>query len=371
MIDLFANTISRNNYDGPVHVYTFYEEPGTAYWYGTDNTGLVRKDSKTGSVQKFLHDPNNDKTISNNTVNAIEKDRNGYFWFGTRTGLNRFDPKTKIFTRYQNKAGDNESLSSNRIFNICEDGEFLWVATDGGVNKMNLATRKFTRYQYDYADSNSLSTDIVTTLLKDETNDLWIGTWNNGGLNRMNTATGKFKHYLSDQSVGQLYKDTEGVIWAITTVGLFRYNRKEENFSRFTEEKTGISMEGLYDMVADKDNNLWLTSTTGIYRLNKERNQAVLFGRESGVIGEEVRYAPITQLRDGRIYVTGYNSYYTFDPEKLNTTTVLPKIFFSNFWLNSKEIKPGSDGPLREPLFIAKEINLPYNQNVFSISFTS
>ncbi len=370
-VDLFANTIPRYDSEGGMFVYTFYEEPGTAYWHCTDNMGLVRKDIKTGALQKFLHDPANEKTISNNSVNTIIKDKRGYFWLTTRTGLNRFDPKTRIFTRYQNIGGDNESLSSNRVISVLEDGEFLWVGTDGGLNRMNPATGKFIRYVYNPADSNSLSNNVVITLLKDETNDLWIGTWNNGGINRMNTVTGKFKHYLPGQSVGKLYKDSGGVIWAITTTGLHRYNRKEDDFYPFTEENTGISMSGLYDMIADKENNLWLTSASGIYRLNKERNQAILFGKESGVIGEDVRYASITKLSDDKMYIPGYYGYYTFDPGKLNTSTVLSKIYLSNFWLNSKEIKYGSDGPLREPLFTAKEINLPYYQNVFSISFTS
>jgi signal transduction histidine kinase/ligand-binding sensor domain-containing protein len=371
MIDLFANTIPRHDYEGGMVVNTFYEEPGTAWWYCTDNMGLVRKDIKTGALQKFMHDPANEKTISNNSIGTIIKDKRGYFWLTTRTGLNRFDPKTKIFTRYQNIAGNNESLSSNRIICVTEDGDFLWVGTDAGINRMDPATGKFIRYAYNPADSNSLSNDIVVTLLKDGTNDLWVGTWNNGGLNRMNTSTGKFKHYLTDQSVGKVYKDLDAVIWALTTTGLHRYDRKQDDFLPFTEETTGISMSGLYDIIADTENNLWLTSTSGIYRLNKERNQAILFGKESGVIGEDVRYSLITKLSDDKMYIPGYYGYYAFDPGKLNTSTVLPKIYLSNFWLNSKEIKYGSDGPLREPLFTAKEINLPYDQNVFSISFTS
>ncbi len=371
MIDLFTNTIPRVDYEAGMFVNTFYEEPGIAYWYCTDNTGLMRKDIKTGAIQKFMNDPLKEKSISNNSVTGITQDKQGYFWLGTRAGLDRFDPESKTFTRYQTISNDNESLVGNRVFDIYEDGDFLWVATDGGLNRMNRKTGKFIRYVYSPADTNSLSNDIVITILKDEANDLWVGTWNNGGINRMNTATGKFKHYIPGQSIGQIYRDHDSVIWAITTDGLYRYNRKEDDFFPFTEENTGIAMSGLWSMIADNENNLWLTSQSGIYRLNKERNQAVLFGKESGVIGEEVRYSLITKMNDGKIYIPGYYGYYTFYPGKLNVSSVLPKIYFSNFWLNSRDIKPGTDGPLREPLFVAKEIKLPYNQNVFSIGFTS
>ena len=366
-IDLFTNTIPRYDYDGGMLVNVFYEEPGIAYWYGTDSMGIVRKDLKTGAIQRFIPG----KGLGGNSVTAILKDKQGYFWIGTRGGLKRFDPKTHIFTHFQYDGNDNESISNNRIFDFREDGEFLWVATEGGLNKMNRNTGKFVRYVYNPADSNSLSNDIAVALHKDETNDLWIGTWNNGGINRLNTETKKIKHYLTGQSVNQIYKDPSGMIWAITTAGLQRYNKKEDDFYPVTEENTGISMEGVWSLVADNDNNLWLTSPLGIYRLNKERNQAILFGKESGIIGEEVRFSLITKSDDGKIYIPGYFGYYTFDPRKLNTKSVLPKIYISNFWLNSGEVKPGNNGPLSEPLFIAKEINLRYDQNVFSFSFTS
>ncbi|HLF46820.1 MAG TPA: two-component regulator propeller domain-containing protein, partial [Chitinophagaceae bacterium] len=366
-IDLFTNTIPRYDYDSGIIVNTVYEEPGVAYWFGTDNSGLVRKDIKNGSIQRFI--PGIDFVA--NSIGNIMKDQEGYFWIGTRGGLKRFNPKTHLFTHYQYDAGNNESISNNRVFDICEDGEFLWVSTEGGLNKLNRKNGKFTRYIYDPADSNSLSHDITTALLKDETNDLWIGTWNNGGLNRMYHETKKFKRYLEGQSVIQIFKDPDRVIWVLTTAGIQRYNRKEDDFYPFTEENTGIAMENVWSLVADNANNLWLTSSLGIYRLNKERNQAVLFGKESGVIGEEVRYSWITKMSDGKIYIPGYYGYYSFDPGKLNANSVLPKIYFSNFWLNSKDIKPGDNSPLREPLFTAKEINLQYDQNVFSVSFTS
>jgi len=366
-IDLFTNTIPRFDYGGDMSVNVMYEEPGKAYWYGSDNMGLVRKDIKTGATQQF----SDEKILGSSSVSTIRKDKQGYFWLGTRGGLIRFEPQSQAFTQFQYDANNNESLSNNRVFDICDDGEFLWTATEGGLSKLNKKTGKFTRYLYNPADTNSISNDIVITLFKDETNDLWIGTWNNGGINRMNIITGKFKRYLQGHSIIQFHKDADGVIWAAATSGLFRYNKRDDDFYPFTEENTGIAIENVGSLVADNENNLWLTSASGVYRLNKERTQAVLFGKESGVIGEDVRYSWIKKMSDGKIYIPGYYAYYAFDPGKLNINSVLPKIYFSNLWLNSKDIKPGSDGPLHEPLFIAKEINLLYDQNVFSISFTS
>lgn len=69
--------------------------------------------------------------LSNNSVNTICKDRDGFMWFGTTTGLNRYDGYT--FKIYQHAENDPGSLPDNYITDIVEmpDGQF-WVNTGRG-----------------------------------------------------------------------------------------------------------------------------------------------------------------------------------------------------------------------------------------------
>ena len=69
--------------------------------------------------------------LSNNSVNTICKDRDGFMWFGTTTGLNRYDGYT--FKIYQHAENDPGSLPDNYITDIVEmpDGRF-WVNTGRG-----------------------------------------------------------------------------------------------------------------------------------------------------------------------------------------------------------------------------------------------
>ena len=61
--------------------------------------------------------------LSNNSVNTIYKDRDGFMWFGTTTGLNRYDGYTfKIYQHAENEPG---SLPDNTL-------PILWKClTDG------------------------------------------------------------------------------------------------------------------------------------------------------------------------------------------------------------------------------------------------
>ncbi len=79
-------------------------------WYGTDE-GLTRKDRNNGNEQRFLHNPKDNKSISNNRIGALHQDRQGVLWIGTGNGLNRFDHKTGTFAR------QNFSQSVDNILN--------------------------------------------------------------------------------------------------------------------------------------------------------------------------------------------------------------------------------------------------------------
>src|SRR5262245_42854055 len=67
-------------------------------WLGTDD-GLYRYDGYT--LKPYRHDPNNPRSLSDNAVYVIYKDRAGIIWVGTSYGgLNRYDPVHDVFTRY-------------------------------------------------------------------------------------------------------------------------------------------------------------------------------------------------------------------------------------------------------------------------------
>src|SRR5674476_1463337 len=66
--------------------------------------------------------------LSENWINCIIRDRNGFIWFGTSTGLNRYDGYE--FEVYLKNSNDTSSLSNNSITEITEDNDGnLWIGT--------------------------------------------------------------------------------------------------------------------------------------------------------------------------------------------------------------------------------------------------
>ena len=353
-------------------VRAFNEETASVFWYGT-NSGLVRKDLKNGTNRRFVNEPGNTYSLSNNMVTEILKDRQGNFWIGTRSGLNNFNLKTGNFTRYYLAPNNGDSFS-NGVSGLCEDRDSnIWVGNwINGLYMLNRITGKFTNYKNNPADINTISNDAISVIFEDETTDLWIGTENNGGLNRMNRQTGKFTRYLPGLVISSIYRDAHSIIWIGTPSGLFRYDRKSDSFNSIGEENSGNNIVEVSAITSDKDDNLWISAETGIYMLNKKRDHVIRYGRENGIpeANNFFNWGAAYRRQDGELNF-GYNDgYIAFYPDKLKSIPGANQLYFTKFWLDNKEIIPGKSGTLKESLFNLKEIRLSHNQNVFSFSAT-
>jgi ligand-binding sensor domain-containing protein len=85
---------------------------------------------------------NTNNGLSNNQVNSILKDTDGFLWFGTTSGLNRYDGYS--FKIYRKNPNDNASLSDNNIISLFElpEGK-MWILTTGIPCIYNSYTGKF------------------------------------------------------------------------------------------------------------------------------------------------------------------------------------------------------------------------------------
>ena len=105
--------------------------------------------------------------LSQNTVNAILQDKQGFMWFGTKDGLNRFDGLSfRIFKK------ENSALGNNFITALHEDKEGnIWVGTDAGVYVYNPLLEDFTVFDR-VSDTGDMISRAVTRIESDEDSDI-------------------------------------------------------------------------------------------------------------------------------------------------------------------------------------------------------
>jgi ligand-binding sensor domain-containing protein len=182
-------------------------------WVGHhhNTSGLDRLDPSTGIFSHFRHNENDAYSISSDTVSAILQDHEGTIWIGTENGLDRFDSKTNRFYHYRHKENDLASLSFNQVRSIYEDKEgVLWVGAgspwprenirkEGGLNKLDKKTGKFTIWLHNDKDPNSLTDNRIRAIFEDSHGNFWVGSAGDG-LHKMDRKTGSFERLLYNPS---------------------------------------------------------------------------------------------------------------------------------------------------------------------------
>lgn len=111
-----------------------------AFWVATSSRGLFRLDRKSGQMRRFVNQPRQPTSISNNALfclSADPQDRNR-LWIGTfGSGLCAFDKRTGQCQRITEQNG----LPNNVVYSALPDGEgYLWMGTNKGLCRMNRKT---------------------------------------------------------------------------------------------------------------------------------------------------------------------------------------------------------------------------------------
>ncbi|TFG94687.1 MAG: hypothetical protein E4H13_14510, partial [Calditrichales bacterium] len=124
-------------------VWAFHQDIMDDYWVATAD-GLKRIDKHSKKIKRYLHDPENPESLSDNAVTTIFEDRQNNLWVGTESGLNQFERSDNQFQIYRHSPFNPFSLSDNGIVSLADDKNGnLWIGTRmGGVNKFELSTGK-------------------------------------------------------------------------------------------------------------------------------------------------------------------------------------------------------------------------------------
>lgn len=286
-------------------------QDSTGYIWMGGETGLVRFDGYEFRV--YRNHPDDPQSLSNNTVWSIAEDARGDLWIATEGGVNRYNRQLDNFTRFQHDSADPRSLShdtvravqvtrNNRILTGTfgggagllnpEQGTFqpihptnderdsniwsvyedmagrLWVGTEGGgASSYDPQSRAFTRYHTLAAGGQRIGSDTVRAIMQDRGGDIWLGT--DAGVYRLNNGL-VVEHWghipgqdssLGSNIVWDVYEDQYSDIWVATDGGgLNLLRRNSPLVRRFTHNRvdpTSIGSNVLRQIMEDRTGDLW------------------------------------------------------------------------------------------------------------------
>lgn len=428
-------------------------------WVGT-NSGLRVYDSQTESFRYYQHDPADPGSISSNTIYAITEDRSGIVWIAGN-GLDQFDPRKSFFETYRNNPNDPTSLGQNMVWSFCEDDEgFIWVGTESGpLNVFDPASKTFkrinvhddrgniaenihqiackqgvlwlgsfksgliryekrtgktkfflnnhpsilgkvalisevlmdddetlwigtnenglihynpkndsvTNYVYRPNDPESIGSNFLNSLYKDSKGNIWIGFWG-GGMSMLNKRTGKFVNYrydrknkdgLSDQVVVSICQQNDSIFWICTNSGLNRLNVNTGHFKHFFE-KDGLTNNVVYDMLQDSRGNYWISSDRGLNKFYTLSVRFKNFTDEDGLQSNEFNANAAMKSSTGDLYFGGVNGFNVFNPDNMRENTTPPLLVIESYKVHDKIFTTA-----------APVINLNHDENYLSFSYSA
>lgn len=289
-------------------------------WIGTKD-GLNRYDGY--SFKTFTNDPLNPSTLSEGFVRVLEEDPSGVLWIGTYLGgLNRFDPVTETFRCYRHVPEDPASLADDDVRAIhADESGILWIGTQGGgLHRFDPESGTFRRFRRDFDDPRSLSHDDVRAIVRDRAGTLWIGTWG-GGLNRLDEERGTFVRYLrradddaslADNRVRALLSDHGGRLWIGTNGGLDRLDSASGTFTHLRhdpDDPESLPNDEVRSLFEDSSGSLWVGTTGGLGRLDPATGAFTRYAPDPGdpfSLSDEAAYSIFEDL-SGSLWIGTYD----------------------------------------------------------------
>jgi signal transduction histidine kinase/ligand-binding sensor domain-containing protein len=363
----------------PGRVKAIYREPNGGLWVGFFPRALDRLDRKAGQTTHYIPKPGGENTLSQGTnVDSIYKDAAGYLWVaGGDGGLDRFDERTGHFKHYRHNPDDLHSLISDNVFAIYGDRNgHMWVGQQYGLSRFDPARDGFTNYWPDPSNPAS-SENWIWVIYQDHSGTLWLGTFS-GALIRFDDKTNSFvkyppdshdRHKLNGGGITTIHEDRTGTLWVGGFDGLYRYNRENETFTRYTESQ-GLPSSTIRCILEDRGGRLWLSTQRGMSRFDPQmatfRNYDVSDGLQTNEFSDGCYESP-----DGEMFFGGSNGFNGFFPETVRDNPYVPPVVITSFKIFNQAVPIGAKSVLKKAIPYADSLTLSYKDNVFSFEFAA
>ncbi|MBL7857989.1 MAG: response regulator [Cyclobacteriaceae bacterium] len=251
-----------------------YKDYEGIIWIGTFKHGACYYHENIFRFQLYRHEASRPDGLSFDDINRFVEDRKGNLWLGTNGGgLIYFDRKNNTFKTYRHNPDDPHSLSNDVIVSLCLDkSDILWVGTYyGGLNSFD--GRKFTHYRHDPNDPTSISDNNIWEILEDTQGNLWIGTLYQG-IDLFDRRTKTFHHYRSgdinsvhSNYISEIKEDKQGNLWIGTGFGFDVYDRQSGRFVHFVNlnnEPNNLSNNNIFCILEDSRGLIWIGTQNGL-----------------------------------------------------------------------------------------------------------
>ncbi|QCK14931.1 two-component regulator propeller domain-containing protein [Mangrovivirga cuniculi] len=295
-------------------------------WAGHFNSGISIIDF-TDSSSIFLR-KGPESLLPDNYIYDITQNEAGEIWVATDNGLSLYKGDG-VFETYSSTVGDIYSLSSNIITSILIDHqERMWVSTRlGGICMYDPYRHQFNHIKKKGYEPGSLSSDKITGFTETQNGKLVIGT-DGGGVNIYNEQNHTFEKLTrnnnglaSDKTLSLKY-DSKGNLWIGTWGnGLNKISPDGQitHYIHNENDKNSITDNNVYEIFEDSKKNIWIgTWGNGISKYDPVNDYFINYTHDPEN-AESFAGSAINQIAEDYngdlLIVTEFKGLDRFDPE--------------------------------------------------------
>lgn len=258
-------------------------EPTThELWIGADHGGVSILDKTTWKIKSVKNDPDQPKSLLNNNIKVLFKDREDGVWVGTtKSGISYHHPGA---THFEHVKIDRRDPAYNDVSSFAEDiNGRIWIGTNGkGLLSYDRSSGDFTSILGDPSFKGSIP-EIVVSLCYDSRGYLWVGSYLEGlfrlDLKRKHSERVLFSGNKSDvgSSVWELMEDSNGNIWIGTlSRGAYMYNPDTKKIKNYNKENS-LGTNYVTCMTEDLKGRIWLGTGVGLTVVDQQKNEILSY----------------------------------------------------------------------------------------------
>lgn len=305
-------------------------------WIGSWEGGLSIKKKGSATITHLTSIPQHQHAPPGNFIFSIHEDSKNRIWIGAyRHGLSLYVPEENLFYEFKEK-GFPRAISHNNVHVAYESQGYIWIGTEGGgLDKIKINDQyevvELTNYNHDAPDSLKIGNNHITVIFSDSKDNLWIGT-HGGGLNKFNSATNRFEVISTDN---------------------------------------GLPSNLIYAIEEDSGGHLWISTNKGLAEYDPQNQTVVTYDEADGLQSSMFYLRASYKKKDGELLFGGINGINRFYPNAILRNPNIPQVYITGMSVSNNILKPDLKGYLKENIILTDEINLPYHESDFNITFSS
>ncbi|MDP4276357.1 MAG: two-component regulator propeller domain-containing protein [Bacteroidota bacterium] len=328
------------------NVYTIYKDKEEGFWIGTYFGGVNYLSYMTNAIENYYHIPNKN-SLSGRAVSQFCEDAAGNMWIATEDGgLNYFNTSTKTFQVYLPKAGTN-SLSYHNLHALLIDSNHLWIGTfSRGIDILDLSTKRFKNFSHRAGDPASITDNCVFSLFRSSDNVIYVGTA--VGACCYDRKANCFRQIprLDNIFVYDMREDAIGNIWFATYGwGLLRYNKYKRTWKEYSPRTKNLVFGKFTAIYIDSKKRLWFASEgRGVFKYNYNKDNFTVIDKAKG-LPNNVIYG-ILDDKYGNLWISSNGGITQMNPKTLKMQTYTKENGLLSKQLNYKSSFKSSRGDL-------------------------